>query len=121
MSAPKRIGLLVFDDVAALDLSVVLEAFWIADGAARGAPRTRYETLLIGLEPGPVTAESGLRLLPDVTTDQAPDLDTLVVPGGLGLRRPEVNAAVADWLRSRAGRTRRLVSVCTGLYGLAAS
>jgi transcriptional regulator GlxA family with amidase domain len=121
MSAPKRIGLLAFDDVAALDLSVVLEAFTLADGAARGAPRTRYETVVIGLEPGPVTAESGLRLLPDVVADAAPDLDTLIVPGGAGLRRPDVNAAVAAWLAGRAGGVRRIVSVCTGLYGLAAS
>ena len=120
-SSPKRIGLLAFDDVAALDLSVVLEAFSIADGAERGRPRTRYETVVIGLAPGPVTAESGLRLLPDATLADAPELDTLIVPGGCGLRRPEINAAVAAWLRARAGRTRRLVSVCTGLYGLAAS
>ena len=120
--SPKRIGLLAFDDVAALDLSVVLEAFAIADGAERGQPRARYETLVIGLPPGPVTAESGLRLLPDVTLDDAPELDTLIVPGGCGLRlRPEINAAAAAWLRERAVRTRRLVSVCTGFYALAAS
>ena len=121
VAPPRRIGLLAYDDVAALDLSVVLEAFTIADGAARGAAPTRYETVVIGLESGPVTAESGLKLLPDVTVDAAPALDTLIVPGGRGLRRPEITAPVAAWLKSRAGTTRRMVSVCTGLYGLAAS
>ncbi len=119
--APRRIGLLAYDDVAALDLSVVLEAFTIADGGARGQARTRYDPVVIGLTPGPVTAESGLRLLPDVALDEAPDLDTLIVPGGCGLRRPEIAAPVAAWLKSRAGGTRRMVTVCTGLYGLAAS
>src|SRR4029450_8429956 len=43
------------------------------------------------------------------------------IPGGRGLRRPEVNRAVAMWLKTRARQTRRIVSVCTGIYGLAAS
>ena len=43
------------------------------------------------------------------------------MPGGPGLREPETNAAVASWLKTRAASTRRIVSVCTGLYGLAAS
>jgi transcriptional regulator GlxA family with amidase domain len=117
----RRIGLLGFDGVAALDLIGVLEAFRIADGADWNAPPQRYETLVVGVGEGPFVAESGIRLLPDVALDRAPAFDTLVVPGGPGLREPETNARVAGWLAERAGATRRLVSVCTGLYGVAAS
>jgi transcriptional regulator GlxA family with amidase domain len=120
-SQPRRIGLLGFDGVAALDLTGVQEAFYIADGGDRTAPPERYETLVVGLSDAPFTAESGARLLPDTTIADAPVLDTIVVPGGPGLRRPQINGVVAAWLRSRAGETRRLVSICTGLYGLAAS
>jgi transcriptional regulator GlxA family with amidase domain len=49
----------------------------------------------------------------------APALDTLIVPGGWGLRVPSTNAAVSTWLRSRAPRIRRVACVCTGVYGLA--
>jgi transcriptional regulator GlxA family with amidase domain len=117
----KRIGLVGFDGVAALDLTGVLEAFRIADGADWQAPPARYETLVLGLTPALFTAESGVRIMPDTSLDQAPDLDTIVVPGGAGLREPGANTIVAEWLRGRAGRSRRLVSVCTGLYGLAAT
>jgi transcriptional regulator GlxA family with amidase domain len=118
---PKRIGLVGFDGVTALDLTGVLEAFRIADGADWRAPPARYETLVLGLTRAPFVAESGLRIQPDARLDQAPDLDTVVVPGGPGLREPGTNAIIAEWLRSRAGSSRRLVSVCTGLYGLAAT
>ena len=117
----KRIGILGFEGVAALDLTGVLEAFHIADGRQPGGPLRRYETLVVGLTSAAFTAESGVRLLPDVTIDQVPALDTIVVPGGPGLRGAEINAVVAGWLRARSGEARRLVSVCTGLYGLAAS
>jgi transcriptional regulator GlxA family with amidase domain len=117
----KRIGLVGFDGVAALDLTGVLDAFRIADGADWRAPPARYETLVLGLTEAPFVAESGLRIQPDATLEQAPDLDTIVVPGGAGLREPQTNAIVAAWLRGRAARSRRLVSICTGLYGLAAT
>lgn len=117
----KHIGLLGFDGVAALDLTGVLEAFSIANGGDWRSPPTRYVTHVIGIHAAPFIAESGVRLLPDMVLDDAPALDTIIVPGGPGLREPDTNAAIAAWLRARAGQTRRFVSVCTGLYGLAAS
>ncbi len=119
--SPRQIGVLGYDGVAAIDLAGVVEAFAIADGSGwRGAP-ARYATCIVGLSPEPFRAESGVRILPDVTLDTAPPFDTIVVPGGEGLREEDTNGAVAGWLRQRASGTRRVVSVCTGLYGLAAS
>ena len=116
----RRIGLLGFDEVAALDLTCVLEAFSIASrlGGASGA---LYETLVVGLSYAPFTSESGLRMLPDTALAECPALDTMVIPGGSLLRRPEVAAVVGGWLRRRRDEIRRFVSVCTGAYGLAAS
>jgi transcriptional regulator GlxA family with amidase domain len=118
---PRRIGLLGFNGVAALDLVGVQEAFAVADGAPWRAPPVRYACLVVGAATGPFRAESGLRMLPDVTFDDAPAFDTIVVPGGPGLREPETSYVVAAWLKAQAPVTRRIVSVCTGLYGLAAS
>jgi transcriptional regulator GlxA family with amidase domain len=117
-NAPRRIGLIGYEDVAALDLVGVLDAFSIANWRSEPA---RYETVVVAASDAPFRAESGVRLLPDKTFDQAPSFDTLVVPGGSGLRDPEILAPVAAWLKSRATETRRMVSVCTGLYGLAAA
>jgi len=118
---PKHIGIVGFEGVAALDLTGVLDAFFIAGGGMWRKPSERYATHVIGVPASPFVAESGLRLSPDVALDDAPPLDTIVVPGGPGLREDKTNALVAGWLRGRARDTRRIVSVCTGLYGLAAS
>jgi transcriptional regulator GlxA family with amidase domain len=57
--------------------------------------------------------------MPDCALQDAPELDTVILPGGWGLREPGVNAAVSSWLRARAERIRRVCTVCTGIYGLA--
>jgi transcriptional regulator GlxA family with amidase domain len=60
-----------------------------------------------------------VRFLPDFALADAPAVDTLIVPGGWGLRVPATNAAISAWLRNRANRIRRVACVCTGVYGLA--
>jgi transcriptional regulator GlxA family with amidase domain len=117
---PKRIGFLGFDGMTALDLVGPAEAFTIAAiNEDKGELRRCYEVLTIGLTSQPFVAESGIVLHPHKTLRTAPALDTLVIPGGSGLRRTETNAKVTAWVKSCAGQIRRIATVCTGIYGLA--
>jgi transcriptional regulator GlxA family with amidase domain len=117
----KRIAVLGFDGVNSVDVVGPIEVFASAGRAdfIHGASKGLYQTHVIGLTKEPFTSESGLRFLPDSALADAPAVDTLIVPGGWGLRVPKTNAAVSAWLRNRAPRTRRVASVCTGVYGLA--
>jgi transcriptional regulator GlxA family with amidase domain len=104
----------------ALDLVGPMETFAAATQIGiGGAPAHCYETIVIGQTGNPFTAESGLTMQPHCALADAPTLDTLIVPGGVGLRRPETLAAIVPWLKERAAGTRRVASVCTGIYGLA--
>lgn len=119
MKAPiRRIGLLAYPDVTALDLVGPLEAFAAANA---GREQPLYELLVIGLDRKPTVSESGLPLLAQTTLRGAPRLDTVIVPGGRGLRTPAVAKQVVPWLARRARSTRRIASVCTGIYALASS
>ncbi len=117
---PKRIGVLLFEGITALDVAGPMEAFANArvPGDQHGATRC-YELFTIGLTNKEVVAESGLILKPCTTLVECPRLDTLIIPGGRGLRAGRTNKIVADWIKSRAESTRRIASVCTGIYGLA--
>ncbi len=115
----RRIGFIGFDNVTALDIVGPMEAFAGANVVQEDDGRPRYELVVLGVTNRPFRAESGLRLHPDATLATAPRLDTIVVPGGCGLRAPRTNAAVSSWLKRRAPNIRRIVSVCTGIYGLA--
>jgi len=57
----------------------------------------------------------------EATLASAGDLDTIIVPGGEGVRQPETMAILAAWLGERAGQTRRIASISTGIYALARS
>ena len=111
------VAILGFEGVAALDLVGPLEAFAVAQSDGRLC----YQPLVIGLTKRPFSAESGVVFFPHRTIADKIDIDTLIVPGGPGLRVSAVNARVAEWILGRAARIRRIASVCTGIYGLAAT
>jgi transcriptional regulator GlxA family with amidase domain len=120
MTQQRRIGFLGFDNLTAIDLVGPLDVFATARAeGGKGFDASAYETVVIGLSPRPFTSDSGIVFTPACTIRNAPELDTLIIPGGHGLRDPATNAKVVSWVRSRAGRIRRIASVCTGIYGLA--
>src|SRR5690348_3261890 len=122
MNAPshaRTIGLLAYDDMQALDLAGPLDVFGVANALATGNPP--YELHVIGLRPGAVRAENGLAVLPACTIEDAPPLDTLVIPGGVGSRVGNADPRLLDWLCRQAKTAHRMVSVCTGAYMLAAA
>lgn len=116
----KRIGFFIFDGLTALDLVGPFDTFAVATELASSRENGRaYDLVTVGLKSKAVVAESGMRFHPDTTILKAPALDTLIIPGGEGLRRADVASKISDWLQRRASNTRRLVSICTGIYGLA--
>lgn len=119
MNATSTIGLLAYDDMQALDLAGPLDVFGAANARRDGTPF--YRLCIIGLDAVAVRAENGLTITPTHALADAPQLDTLLIPGGLGSRVINADARLLAWLRERAATTRRMVSVCTGAYVLAAT
>jgi transcriptional regulator GlxA family with amidase domain len=118
----KRIGLIGFDGVVAIDIAGPAEAFTSARIAEGERDATRcYEVLTIASSTQPFVAESGLMFKPQKTFQNAPPLDTLIIPGGTALREPGVCRPISAFIRKRGRRTRRIASVCTGIYGLAST
>src|SRR5262249_48190649 len=116
----KRIGFLVFDGVVATDLFGPADAFSFARfDRESDSQRPRYELLMVAPSKNPITTTSGFRILPDRSFKDTPELDTLIVPGGLSLQKASVGKPVSAFIKARASSTRRIVSICTGLYALA--
>ena len=117
---PKHIGFLGFDRVTASHLTAPADAFALAalsDGFGNRIPC--YYVFTIGLTADPFEAESGMVFLTQKTLRNAPPLDTIIIPGGSGLREPETRAKIVEWVSKRAPHTRRIASICSGIYGLA--
>ncbi|MBS2536205.1 DJ-1/PfpI family protein [Catenulispora sp. NF23] len=118
----RRVVFLVFPRFQLLDLTGPLEVFAQADSLF-GPGRERYQTSVVALDPAAVTASDGLAVVPHQTMAEAADaaIDTLVVVGGRGVRTAIHDPVYVDWVRASAARARRVTSVCTGAFLLAAA
>src|SRR5882724_227015 len=126
----RRIGFLGFDGMQTLDLVGPADAF-VSDAFKSGLlsphndhheeadAKQPYQVVVVGLTGKRFTTSSGLTMHADVPTTKRLRLDTLIVPGGAGLRRPGVAGRAASWISAVAPSLRRIASVCTGIYGLA--
>jgi transcriptional regulator GlxA family with amidase domain len=118
--SPKRIGILGFESVIASHLTGPADAFTATTlDNGYGGRIPCYDVRIIGLSPKPFRAESGMMLIPDESIQSAAGFDTIIIPGGSRLRRPEIHLRVSDWILTLVKETRRFASVCTGIYGLA--
>jgi cyclohexyl-isocyanide hydratase len=106
------IGFLVFPRVQQLDLTGPYEVLASLPGAkARLVART--------LEP--VASATGLRLTPDITFADCPQLDVICVPGGDGVNPLLNDDETLAFLRRQAAGARYVTSVCTGALLLGAA
>lgn len=123
-AVPLSAGILVFDGVEVLDFAgpfEVLSRARLEPGVAsrRTDDSAPFRVLTVGRRAGPVTAVGGLVVHAARGFDDAPPLDLVVVPGGLGTRALLEDEEVLEWVRSTAARARGTASVCTGALVLA--
>ncbi|KUJ24687.1 class I glutamine amidotransferase-like protein [Mollisia scopiformis] len=124
--APTRYGVVIFPGFEVLDVFGPLEAF--------NALSLSYQLnlTLIAKTLDPVTSKPqsaamnlfnstfGESIVPTHTFDTAPDLDVLLVPGGLGTRAPSAQLeSLIAFIKERFPKLKYLITVCTGA-GLAA-
>ncbi|MEN0106949.1 MAG: GlxA family transcriptional regulator [Pseudomonas sp.] len=120
----RRIACLIFPQVMSLDVTGPMQVFASAnvERGRQGLPPA-YELMLIGAELDPVPTSAGMRLCVDrrwCDLDLG-QLDTLLVPGGLGVDEQMADGALLAWLRSAEPQVRRLGSICSGALILAAA
>ncbi|MBB3179367.1 DJ-1/PfpI family protein [Variovorax sp. Sphag1AA] len=117
----RRVAILAFDDVEALDLAGPYEVFTTATRMQlRGAPSAPplFEVACVARTNAPVRMRAGLSILPSFTFADAPPPDVLIVPGGV------VDGAMAcvetiGWIANASREAELVASVCTGAFLLA--
>lgn len=107
-----EIGSLLFADVDQIDLTGPFEVL------AR-IPNASHR--LYGQTTDIVRDVKGLVLKADAILSEAPALDILHIPGGLGQEAIGEDEAVLEWIRFQARHARIVFSVCTGALILGAA
>ncbi|MGX5801117.1 GlxA family transcriptional regulator [Bradyrhizobium sp. Arg314] len=116
------IEVLTFPAVQLLDVTGPVQVFASANdfvASAGGAPPYRLKLVTQG-DQG-VMSSAGVALAAAALGKSRGALDTLLVAGGQGVEAAAANPALVDWLRRRATQSRRVASVCTGAFLLAAA
>jgi transcriptional regulator GlxA family with amidase domain len=91
------------------------------DFAAEAGTMPPYEVHIVTQGGQSVTASAGVALATRPLPAPGSALDTLVIAGGPGVAAAASDSALVDWVRQRTEDARRVASVCTGAFLLAAS
>ncbi len=127
MDAPvdtRRVVFFVLPPVREIDLVGAVDVFTSANRAVGGKPL--YDIKIVSAEKAradrKIAGMCGLSLYcqADYRGFQG-EIDTLLVPGGVGVEEKTPDAAAMRWLRRAARGSRRVGSICTGAFMLAHS
>lgn len=118
---PLAVGVLAYDQMNLLDLSGPLQALATASRYAEGK-RKLYDVTVVSVNGGLVATSAGLEVMtqPLSALDDVA-LDTVIAAGGCAGEEYYAPPELAQWIARRAPHVRRVCSVCTGAFLLAAA
>ena len=117
MTLKRTVGILLFNEVEVLDFAGPFEVFSLAENKSNSK---HFNVITIAEHPVPISARNGLKVIPDYSFANHPEIDVLVIPGGYGAEKVEIhNPVVLDWMIAQASVAELTLSVCTGALLLA--
>lgn len=121
MPPPKTIAFVLFDDALALNVAGPAEAFASANRLS-GDAAPLYELVYLSTAGGLVRTSSGVSIqTQSVASVDLHRLDTVIVVGGVTVVAAMRDACLMEWIRRASTVVRRVCSVCTGAFLLAAA
>lgn len=113
-----RIVVVTFPSGQILDVSGPLEVF---STASRFLPIPPYRTQVVSANGGAVLSTSGMEFLTTAIADVVGPIDTLVVAGGRDIHEASEDQHLVHHIGRLAASARRVTSVCSGAFLLAAA
>lgn len=114
--------MVVFPGVQLLDATGPFQVLATANDLTRQAGQPLpYSVKLVAAQPGAIESSSGMVLFAESLPSPGEPVDTLIVAGGPGTRAACGDRGLLDWVVGRAAGARRVASVCTGAFVLAAA
>jgi len=113
---PLRAGILVLNGVYNTELAAPFDVLH----HTRFHTQPGLQVFTVSPDGQPVTTFEGLKITPDHSFANAPQIDILVVPSTRGSMDADLqNQALLNWVRTTAGQARHVLSLCDGAFVLA--
>lgn len=115
-----KVGIFIYDNVEVLDFAGPYEVFSVTRSTDKPdyADPCPFELILVSEMSRKIKTMGGMRVVPDNNFDDFPDVDVLIIPGGLGERHEHDNSIIHHFLKTQAKKVKTLASVCTGAFFL---
>nr|WP_262299957.1 transcriptional regulator FtrA [Microvirga sp. HBU67692] len=109
---------LAYDRLSTFEFGIAVEVF--------GLPRPEmgpdwYRFAVCAIEPGPLRATGGFQIMANGGLELLEEAGTIVIPGWRGAHAEPVPPELVEALRRAHGRGARLMSICSGVFALAAT
>lgn len=112
-----NIGIYCYDNAEILDFAGPFEVF---STASRVSDEQPFTVFLVSETDGPVCARAGFTVIPNYHFGNHPQIDVLIVVGGVHHHEMS-KPAVLSWIGRQAKQASLTASVCTGIFLLAAA
>lgn len=109
----RNLGVLLFPGFELLDAYGPME-MW-------GNLKNQVQVVTIAVKRSEIASSQGPKTVADYGYGDAPHLDLILVPGGMGILQLVKDTATLEWLRERAKKAEIVMSVCNGASLLAAA
>lgn len=109
------IGILIYPQVEELDFVGPFEVLSYINKIRPDSTKV----MLVAENADLIRSFNGMRVLPDTTIQDCPELDVLVVPGGKGRIAAMKNPVIKDFIHKQMITAQYVTSVCTGAFLLA--
>lgn len=106
-----NLGIFLFNDIELLDFAGPYEVFSVT------SELNNYElfnVFTITQDGKEIKSVNGLKIIPDFSFANHPDIDILVIPGGIGTRAEMHKEAVLEWIKANYEKSSITMSVCSG-------
>jgi transcriptional regulator GlxA family with amidase domain len=111
ITSKKAVGILLFDQVEVLDFAGPFEVFSVASEVH---DFSLFDVFTVAQSKQPIIAVNGLSVNPKYDFSDCPDVNILIIPGGVGTRALLKNQLLLDWVADKHLKSDLTLSICTG-------
>lgn len=108
----KNFGFLIFERAQPIDIMGPWEVFSFWKQVLHGP----IDLHLISEKGGFVQLDNGIEIKTHFDFANAPPLDVLLIPGGVGRIQQAKNEKLLDFIRKKSSECQHVISVCTGMF-----
>jgi transcriptional regulator GlxA family with amidase domain len=106
-----NVGIFLFNDVELLDFAGPYEVFSVTSELN---DYQLFKVFTISQDGKEIKTVNGLKILPDFSFGNHPDIDVFIIPGGVGTKLEMSKPAVLKWIHQNYQTSQLTFSVCSG-------